>query len=238
MPLRFLFAEFLKLRRSLALLLVLTAPLFVAIICVLIGLHGDQPMPLERYSMTGAAFWAFAMMPMSVTALSVLMAQMEHGPRTWDHFLALPGARRWLFPAKALTMLVLVAAMTVWLYVLLLSGAWFVEQLHPVSGLLDAAELRLTLMKMSAAGLLMCVIQLWTALRFRSFVPPLVLGISGTFISVAAASAREGAYFPWLMPLHVLSSEAAMQQMALWIGALGGLVAMAAMLADLSRREA
>jgi len=238
MLIRFLFAEFLKLRRSLALLLVSTAPLFVMIICVLIGLHDDKPMPLDRYSMTGAAFWAFAMLPMSVTALSVLMAQMEHGPKTWDHFLALPGARRWLFPAKALTMLFLVAAMTGWLYLLLLLGAWFVGLIHPVTGVLDTAALRLTLSKMAAASVLMCVIQLWTALRFRSFVPPLVLGIVGTFVAVAAASAREGAYFPWLMPLHILSTEAAMQQMALWIGAFGGLVAMAIMLTDLSRREA
>jgi len=238
MLIRFLFAEFLKLRRSLALLLVSTAPLFVMVICVLIGLHSDKPMPLDRYSMTGAAFWAFAMLPMSVTALSVLMAQMEHGPKTWDHFLALPGARRWLFPAKALTMLFLVAAMTGWLYLLLLLGAWFVGLIHPVTGVLDTAALRLTLSKMAAASVLMCVIQLWTALRFRSFVPPLVLGIVGTFVAVAAASAREGAYFPWLMPLHILSTEAAMQQMALWIGAFGGLVAMAIMLTDLSRREA
>ena len=238
MLLRFLLAEFLKLRRSLALLLVSSAPLFVMIICVLIGLHSDKPMPLDRYSMTGTAFWAFAMLPMSVTALSVLMAQMEHGPKTWDHFLALPGARRWLFPAKALTMLILVAAMTAWLYVLLLIGAWFVAQVHPVTGVLDTALLRLTLAKMAAASILMCTIQLWTALRFRSFVPPLVLGIVGTFVAVAAASAREGAYFPWLMPLHILSTEAAMQQMALMIGAAGGLVAMAVMLVDLSRREA
>jgi len=166
------------------------------------------------------------------------MAQMEHGPKTWDHFLALPGARRWLFPAKALTMLFLVAAMTGWLYLLLLLGAWFVGLIHPVTGVLDTAALRLTLSKMAAASVLMCVIQLWTALRFRSFVPPLVLGIVGTFVAVAAASAREGAYFPWLMPLHILSTEAAMQQMALWIGAFGGLVAMAIMLTDLSRREA
>ncbi len=238
MLLRFLFAEFLKLRRSLALLLVSSAPLFVMVICVLIGLHSDKPMPLDRYSMTGAAFWAFAMLPMTVTALSVLMAQMEHGPKTWDHFLALPGARRWLFPAKALTMLFLVAAMTGWLYLLLLLGAWFVGLIHPVTGVLDAAALRLTLSKMAAASVLMCVIQLWTAMRFRSFVPPLVLGIVGTFVAVAAASAREGAYFPWLMPLHILSTEAAMQQMALWTGAFGGLVAMAVMLTDLSRREA
>jgi len=234
---RYLTAEVLKLRRSLVLLLVTSAPLLVMIICVLIGLHSDKPVPLDRYAMTGAAFWAFAMLPLTITALSVLMAQMEHGPRTWDHLLALPGARRWLFLAKAVTMMGLVVAMSLWLYALLLIGATFVGSIHAVSGDLDAMVLRDTLAGMAAASLLMCVIQLWTALRFRSFVPPLVLGILGTFISVAAASAREGAYFPWLMPLHILSTEAAMQRMALMIGAAGGLVALVAMLADLARRE-
>jgi len=237
MFIRYLIAEVLKLRRSLVLLLVTSAPLLVMIICVLIGLHSDKPVPLDRYAMTGAAFWAFAMLPLTITALSVLMAQMEHGPRTWDHLLALPGARRWLFLAKAVTMMGLVVAMSLWLYALLLIGATFVGSIHAVSGDLDAMVLRDTLAGMAAASLLMCVIQLWTALRFRSFVPPLVLGMLGTFISVAAASAREGAYFPWLMPLHILSSEAAMQRMALMIGAAGGVVALVAMLADLARRE-
>lgn len=235
---RALIVETLKLRRSLALLLVISAPVLVALICVLIGLHDKRSMPLDRYADTGAAFWAFAMLPLTVTALSVLMAQMEHGPRTWDHLLALPGARRWLFLAKAAVMMALVAAMTLWLYALLIGGAAFVGKIHAVSGTLDAAQLRVTLAKMTAASLLMCVIQLWTALRFRSFVPPLVLGILGTFVSVAAASAREGAYFPWLMPLHILSTETGMQRMALLIGAWGGLLALALMLADLARREA
>ena len=236
--LAYLTAEMMKLKRSLALLLCVSAPIFVMVICVLIGLHSHKPMPLDRYAMTGAAFWAFAMLPMTVTALSVLIAQMEHGPRTWDHLLALPGARPWLFLAKAIVMLALVAAMSLWLFGLLVAGAEFAGRVHAVTGVLDLEVLRATLAKMAAASLLMCVIQLWTALRFRSFVPPLVLGIVGTFIAVAAASAREGAYFPWLMPLHILSTDPAMQRMALMIGAAGGIGAMLAMLFDLSRREA
>jgi len=236
--LAYLTAEMMKLKRSLALLLCVSAPIFVMVICVLIGLHSHKPMPLERYGMTGAAFWAFAMLPMTVTALSVLIAQIEHGPRTWDHLLALPGARPWLFLAKAIVMLALVAAMSLWLFGLLVAGAEFAGRVHAVTGVLDLEVLRATLAKMAAASVIMCVIQLWTALRFRSFVPPLVLGIVGTFIAVAAASAREGAYFPWLMPLHILSTDLAMQRMALMIGAAGGIGAMLAMLFDLSRREA
>ena len=236
--LRFLFTELLKLRRSLVLLLCLTVPFCVAFICVLIGLKTKGPVPLDRYWQTGAAFWAFAMLPMSVTALSVLMAQMEHGPRTWDHILAIPGARRRIFLAKALVMLGLVSAMTLLVGAMLIGGGVLLEVFKPVPTQLDRAALSATLFKMFLASGLMCVIQLWTALAFRSFVPPLLLGIMGTFVSVAAAAAREGAYFPWLMPLHMLSTDPAMQRVALQIGALGGLAALVLMLLHLQQREA
>ena len=235
---RFITAEILKLRRSLVMLLCLAAPAMVAVIAVLIAIKTGKTVPLPNYAQTGAAFWAFAMLPLSLTALSVLMAQMEHGPRLWDHLLALPGARHWLFLAKALMMIALNAAMTMWLFALLLAGAWLLPTFRPVTGSFDLVGTATLLAKMFLASILMAVIQLWAALRFRSFVPPLVLGILGTFISVAAASAREGAYFPWLMPLHILSTDPAMASLALKIGGLGGIAGMLAMLVDLGRREA
>lgn len=235
---RYLLAEILKLRRSLVMLLCLTAPILVTVIVVLIGLKTGKSVPMTNYAQTGAAFWAFAMLPLSLTALSVLMAQMEHGPKSWDHLLALPGGRRWLFLAKALVMIGLTGAMIFWLLILLWIGAQVFPSFKPVVGQFDLAATAILLGKTFLASILMAVIQLWTALRFRSFVPPLVLGILGTFISVAAASARQGAYFPWLMPLHVLSTDAAMAALALKIGALGGLACLLAMLIDLGRREA
>jgi ABC-2 type transport system permease protein len=238
MLLRFLIVEILKLRRSLVMLLCLAAPALVAVMTVLIGIRTGDNVPMRNYAQTGAAFWAFAMLPLSLTALSVLMAQMEHGPKSWDHLLSLPGGRRWLFLAKAMVMIALDAAMTLLLLGLLLAGAWLLPLFKPVSGSFDSAATAALLAKMFLASLLMAVIQLWAALRFRSFVPPLVLGILGTFISVAAASAREGAYFPWLMPLHMLSSDPTMTVLALKIGALGGLACLAVMLVDLGRREA
>ena len=87
------------------------------------------------------------------------------------------------------------------------------------------------------ASTLMCMIQLWVALRFRSFVPALVLGVGGTFVSVAAAAAREGAYFPWLMPLHIVSTDPTMQRTALFAGGIGGLLTLGAMVVHLGRRE-
>ena len=234
----YVLTELLKLRRSLVALLTVLAPLFVPVICVLIALRRDEPVAYMNFGMTGAAFWAFAMLPMSVTALSVLVSQMEHGPRTWDHLLALPGARPKLFLAKALVLMGVVALMSAWLWLLMLGGWQILAALGRTTGGFDGGALAVLLGKMWAASGLMVMLQLWLALRTRSFVPPLMLGIVGTFIAVAAASAREGAYFPWLMPLHMLSTDPAMAVVALHIGIGGGALALLAMVIDLNRREA
>lgn len=235
---RYLVTELLKLRRSLVLLLCLAAPACVVVLVTVIALDREGPVPLEMIGINASALWAFAMLPLSVTALSVLMAQMEHGQRTWDHLLTMPGARPRVYLAKASVMLGLVALMQLLLFLLILAAAPLITALHEVRGSLDAATLAATLAKMGVAASLVCMLQLWVALRFRSFVPPLVLGIGGTFAAIAATSARQGAYFPWLMSVNVLASEEATRQLAITLGGVGGLIALAAMLIHLSWREA
>jgi ABC-2 type transport system permease protein len=231
-------AELLKLRRSLALLLCVAAPTCVVVLVTIIALDREGPVPLSMIGMNASALWAFAMMPLAITALSVLMAQMEHGPRTWDHVLTLPGARPRAYLAKALVMLGMVAAMQMLLFVLILIAAPLIASLREVKGTLDSGALGATLAKMFIAAALVCVLQLWVALRFRSFVPPLVVGIAGTFAAIAATSARQGVYFPWLMSVNVLATDVEKQQLAITLGGVGGLVALAAMLVHMSRREA
>ena len=235
---RYLLAELLKLRRSLALLLCLAAPFFVVVMVTVMALDRKSPVPLEMLGINATALWAFAMLPLSITALSVLMAQMEHGPKTWDHLLTLPGARPRVFIAKALMMLALVAAMQTLLFLLMVAAIPLITSLHDVTGTFDPAALAATLAKMFVAAGLVCMIQLWVALRFRSFVPPLVLGIGGTFAAVAATSARQGAYFPWLMSVNVLATEPDRQLLAIALGGAGGLLVLGLMAIMLSRREA
>jgi ABC-2 type transport system permease protein len=238
MFLRYLSAEILKLKRSLALLLCVTAPMLVATISVLIVLRNDRVPDMEMFWSSASAIWAFAMLPLSVTALSVLLAQSEHGPRTWDHLLPLPGARPRLFLAKGAVMLGCVAGMSLLLGMLIWGGGEMVMMLRDTKGALDPAALFALIGKMAVAATLLSIVQLWVALRFRSFVPPLALGIAGTFTAVAAAGAEEGAYFPWLMPLHMLAQAPGGQQTALLLGSLGGLVALGAMVLDFQFREA
>lgn len=233
--------EFLKLNRSLALLLCAAAPAFVALISLVMLLDRERSGPWSMFVTSASALWAYFMLPMSVTALTILVAQIEHGPKAWNQMLALPVPRWRLLLAKLVVVLCLVAAMSVALYGLIFAAGALGEAVKPGPQLVgsrgwwNAAELLAT---MFAGALLMTSVQMWAALRFRSFVPPLVLGIGGTFAAVAATSAEQGIYFPWLIPVNALATSPERAQAAMLFGLVGGVVVCGLMLLHLQRFEA
>ncbi len=234
---RYLFAELLKMRRSLALLLCVAAPSCVVVMLTLILLRGESPPQLDKYHLGLTGLWAFVMLPLALTALSVLMAQMEHGPRTWHHLLTLPGARPHAFLAKALMMLTLMFGMSLLLWMEAVAGSALIGLLRSdARGSLDAEALARLLARMAAASALVAMLQLWVALRFRSFVVPLVFGIAGTFAAIAASGAKGGIYFPWLMAFNMQSTPER-QAIALTLGSAGAVVVLLAMVLSMNRRE-
>jgi len=233
--------EMIKLRRSLVLLLCAAAPMFVAVLVLLIGLDQDKAMPWTMLTTSGSALWAYFMLPMTVTALTVLVAQLEHAPKAWNAVLALPVPRWRVFAAKALVVCGLVALMSVAVWGLLLAAGAAIEAIKAGDNLTGPLEPRTgarLLATMFGGGLLLIAVQLWVALRFRSFVPPLVLGIGGTFVAVAATAAKQGAWFPWLIPVNALATDQARSEAAINLGFWGGLAVFAAMLVHMSRYEA
>ena len=228
-----------KLRRSLALLLCVAAPSMVALLSIVILLDRKDPLDWSMFATSTAAIWAFFMLPMTVTALTVLMAQLEHGARSWNHLLALPIARWRHHAAKAAVVVLLVAAMNVALWLMLPLAGLAVEALKPgqLLGAYDWQSSLSLLGRMLGSAILLIGLQLWAALRFRSFVPPLVLGIGGTFVAVVATGSKQGLWFPWLMPTNMLAADPARAELALAIGLGGGIVVLLAMTADLARKE-
>ena len=229
-----------KLNRSLAALLAVAAPSLIAIFTFFNMMRGKAPAPWDMWMLSAAGIWAFFMLPMSVTALTALVAHMEHGPKAWDPLRALPLPRWKLYAAKAVCVLGVVAAMTA-LTLLMVWGAVSLAaaikpELQP-TGDFGLATYARTMGMMFLAALLLIALQLWTALRFASFVPGLVLGIGGTFFAVVATSAKQGVFLPWQMPVNMLASEAWRVQAALGLGAGLGVVALVLMVVHLARRE-
>ena len=229
-----------KLRRSLALLLAAVAPMLIATFVFFNMLRQDKPMAGQLILEVSVSIWAFFMLPMSVTALTALVAHTEHGPRAWDHLRALPLPRWHLYAAKACCVLAVVAAMSVALALLVVLAMQVAGWWKPVvaaTGTADIAGYLLLLGRVFLASWLLVAVQLWIALRDASFVPALAVGIGGTFFAVVATSAKIGAILPWQIPVNQLASDPARAQFALALGCIGGVAMFAAMLWQLSRRE-
>lgn len=238
--LRVLTVELRKLNRSLAAALAVAAPGLIAVFTFFNVLRGETPQPWDMWMIGSLGIWAFFMLPMSVTALTALVAQMEHSPRSWDHLRALP-LRRWtLYAAKAVSVFLVVALMSV--AVLALSWAAvrlavvLKPQLEP-TGAFEARAYLETMGRIYLAAVLLIAVQLWLALRFSSFVPGLVVGIGGTFFAVVATSARIGVFLPWQMPVNMLATDGWRMHTALGLGLGGGLLVLTLALWHLSRRE-
>ena len=231
--------ELLKLRGTLSPLLCVLAPALVAVVALLIALRQPQqgwtPLLINTLGL-----WCYFVLPMVVAALAALLAQIEHGPRAWDHLFALPISRSGVVLAKAAVLMILIGTMSMLLVVLcfaigLLAGAGVAPDLTVDSfpwrkaiGMAGAAW---------AASTLMAVLQLWVALRFRSFVVPVALGLAGTFVVVAAMGAPESIVLPWAMPLGTIPMPQGNPLAALAVGLLGGLLLAPLMATHLARRD-
>jgi lantibiotic transport system permease protein len=235
-----LFAEAMKLRRSLVLLVACAAPACVTAFAAL-ALATRPPGTLwERYLDEGLAMWSFFMLPMSVTALTMLLAQLEHGPRMWRHLLVLPQSRTRFFLAKGATALLLLLFMQLLVYVGLYSAGWLVEAGLPgdqLRGDRQMDEMAVGLGAMSIGALPMLAIQLGVALYSRSFVTPLVVGILGTFFALVITASGTDIYIPWLLQIYATMWPKDRGVIGVAVGLAGTALLLPLLIAMLRRRE-
>lgn len=235
-----LLVEACKLRRSLALLLAVVAPTLIAVFVFFNLLRLDKGAPWSMLLQSSAAIWAFFMLPMSVTALTALVAQTEHGNRSWEHLRSLPLPAWHLYAAKLICVLGVVVGMSLLLAAFTPLSVMAASLINPAAaptGAFEPAPYVELLGRMFLAAWLLIAVQLWIALRFASFVPALATGIGGTFFAVVASSAKVGVVLPWQIPVNQLASDPGRAQLALAVGCLGGCVAFGLMLWRLGRRE-
>ncbi len=232
--------EIVKLKRTLVLLVCIAAPLCAGAFPVMVMLNHPGDKPWVQMLAEGAAVWAYFLLPMAVTALTVLVAQIEHGPRMWNHLLTLPVNRGKLFAAKLVVVLGLVLLMSLILYAVLYAAVIACTLFIPgasVSGDPQWGDTFVSLLMMNGAGLTMIVLQLWVALRFRGFAVPLVLGIVGTFFALAIQAAKTAVFLPWLAPAYTFTITRPDSLHVVIFGYAGGLVLIPLMLWHLSRYE-
>lgn len=251
--LRVLHAELLKMKRTMALKIVVLAPgiivlliLFVASQAPFSTLHRNgvrnEWAALTRSNLW---FWALLMMPLYIALETAVLAGLDHSENQWKCLLARPVPRWTFYVTKLIVIIVMTAASTLALLCgILISGA-VLPRIQPelvfgfpvpwVAILRDGLQ-------MLALVFLALTIQHWVSLRWKSFSVAIGAGILATVVSFfcVAASQRVGGwpeYFPWALPMLVLAKQPHNLNGVLLISSTLALIVAAAGCWDFCRRE-
>lgn len=228
--LRALYAELLKLKRTLAIRMVFVAPVLVATLNFFILWQRRKVGPdfkmWDMLSQGSLSVWAVFMMPLLITLETALLNGIDHGEKNWKHIFALPIPRHAVYAAKLIIAEVMIAVSTLFLTLISILVGFLIMRLR--SDMANAGAVPYGWMFKHAAmiwlaGGLIIAIHTWISIRWAGFALSLGAGIGGVFFALFAASARLGKYYPWLLPMNVFSEDRVV--MALWLGILGGLIA-------------
>lgn len=209
---RALNAEFLKTKRTLALLLAIALPLVVVLLNLFMFLRTKQ---FEAgsdgwsYFVNGnMLFWGLLMLTLYITLETALLASLEHNHQGWKHLAALPISRTAVYAAKQITTMGVVAlSMAV-----IVLGTWLSATLTYKLNLNPAASfvgsfpwepLLRTAGQSYLLSLLVIAIHTWIAIRFASFAFASAVGIAATVLGFFVAN-DPGLLrlFPWSLPLY------------------------------------
>ena len=235
--------ELIKIRRSLALLMMFAIPLVVVVLhfSMLVKRHDVAQIDARMWFMYWVGItgmWSYFMMPLYVALITGLLNGHEHRNQTWRLMLTLPVSQLQLFVVKGILAWLFVVGST-----LVLMGATLltVGGLGVAGASMDGAlsiELLAILGKVSLTCIPVLVIQHAISWRFQNLVLPLAVGVVATMGVQQIGSSTYWVWYPWSYPvMAMLGSDVAKQQHAMMLAAMvgAGLLAVSAVL--LGRRE-
>lgn len=243
---RVLSTEFLKIKRTLALWMVLIAPAVVLALQFMIAYqaNGNLNRPgtdvWGRIVQNAMSLWTILMMPMFITLETSLLAGMENTDKNWKSLLALPVPRWMIYAAKfTVTVTLLWTAHAILITGTMLNGA-LLKALQPALklGALSWTPVLQPMMKISLAALFGVAIQHWVSLRWQTFTAALGFGMCAMVAGfIAVNSAKWGPWYPWSMPMHVVLHRPDGREILLAFALGGAAVSVAAGCWEFVRRE-
>lgn len=247
---RVLLTECLKIKRTLALWMVVIAPFVIVLLQFLVAFFGADRVA-ERTtdvwastSRNTVAMWTVLMMPLFLTLETSLLAGVEHADKNWKSVLALPVPRWTIYLSKLLvTTAMLWAAHAVLVAGALASGA-ILSATRPVLKIdaMPLAVLVQPVLRVSMAALCATAIQHWVSLRWQSFTAAMGFGMCVTVVGfVAANSSDYGPWVPWSMSVYAIRSTVTNagdpSSRVLFVALAGAVVVAVAGALEFSRRE-
>ncbi len=244
---RAIHAEQLKLRGTVAVWLSVLTPLTI----VMLGTMMAWSMPLmltsdahegpwQAFINSVLAIWAGMMLPLFVTLEAALLAGLEHSNNQWKHLLALPLPRSAHYVAKLTALLALTSLATLVLCLLISLGGLLITLTpgSPLAGPPAWEYLFVHALATIVAGLPMIAVQMFIAIRWRSFSVTMMSGITGTLVAMLTPKGGSfSEYFPWALPATAVLGDPAQRSFVLIEGITAFLVVAILGIWDFSRRE-
>jgi len=245
-------AETLKLKRTIALRMVVVAPAAVVLLVLFLTSNVTTLLLNQRVELWTALtrftliFWSILMMPLYVTLETALVAGIDHSDNQWKVLLSRPVPRWTFYVVKLFTVVLMTGTSTVLLVLGIIANGSILPKIQPDLHFAPAipwADIITKAAQVASLGFLLLTIQHWVSLRWRSFTVAVAVGIVAMVVGYAMLfttsqnSPGWAIYCPWSFPMLALGSRAANLTGLLWINALLGITMSTIGSWEFSRRD-
>jgi len=241
-------AETLKLKRTLAVWMVLIAPSVVVGLnfAMLVDRGGQYLMQANavwpEWEKNILVFWALLMLPLFVTLETALLGGVDHSSQQWKHLYALPIPRGAICAAKLIVAVSLIGASTLVLWGETIGAGLLLGVVRPqipLRGPIPAWELLQPILLIYLIAWCTIAVHQFVALRWQSFTFAIGFGIAMAVINfMVIQSDKWNKFFPWSWPAYAFFEEGASSlPMAVALGMVGGAIVGLIGMWVVSRRE-
>lgn len=233
--LRALYAEQLKIKRTLALWLAPLAPLVIIALQMAIVLERQQYYRAQdaadawiEYGGQTVFLWTVLLLPLFITLETALLANLEHGNGQWKHLFALPLPRGAVYAAKQVSGMVIIGLSMAALYVYIPLSGLALRLLTPGLGFEAPVpwwDFFCYIGLAYLASWLILALHTWIGQRWQSFVVASAVGVAAMVVAVVAIQSNWAAWYPWTLPGLVANGLEAGEEILpqLLLGCLGGI---------------
>jgi lantibiotic transport system permease protein len=231
---RVMLTECLKLKRTLALWMVVVSPLVMVLLEFAITAKRSQVLIAggkdawpSIVSQT-VEVWTLLMMPMFVTLETSLLAGLENTGKNWKSLLTLPAPRWTIYVSKLVVTIGLLWAAHAVLVAGTIGSGRLLKLLYPSLnlGTMPLNPFVVPMLRVSVSALLAVAIQHWVSLRWHSFTVAMGFGMCAMLIGIfAVQSSVFGSWFPWSLPIRAVLSGASGPDRITAVAVLGAIMA-------------
>jgi hypothetical protein len=205
-----LYAETMKLRRTLALWLTLIIPPVIPLLYLVNYWQRGEfilgPLDVNPWLwMTQNIYilWTLFLLPLFIALETALLGNLEYSAGTWKHLFTLPIPRWTIYIAKLFIALALIAASILVLCASDILVGLLLRNVKPGIGFeapIPWNRIGIYAIRIYLASCLVVAIQTWIALRWSNFTLALGVGIGATFLGLIAANTILRNVYPWSLP--------------------------------------